>query len=794
MALTQTQIAAQMIQQLRRLDPSVSAEVGTPERKIIDTVAQSITDAQIDLNALAAGFDIDSKFGDTLERFLVLFGFARQAATYAEGYVRFSRNVAALTDIVIPTNTQVQTGTGTVVQFYTTVSATLAAGSTQTAPIPVRAVSPGAVGNVAADQITVMSGSSILGITSVTNETATAGGIDRETDDELKVRFKNTVFRNLAGTRDQFLALAVASQFTLKANVVGPESTWREYIQVPPVDDASSYDYYSDGGPESGNGASGEYTTAPVTLRYAKKVWPTLPPFVVSSDASTLQTFYRRDVDYRFAPVGVVKGDANRIGTAALNYISNGDLAPTVTFTNVYTGAVDTIQAIRPSDVLLLEFRYLSAASRNDIDRNITNCVDVYVDGTNEQQATAVLPAPTVAQSFQDNPSSPFHIENYRRYGDVTRRPLAGNVLMPLLWEPISSIPDQIVVGDNTYLNGTHYWQVQDVSPLAGSVYARDGIEWSMVTKGNSSGTKRFITEWTAGNAQPIVVDGYTFDQNIVDLQNALEANRQVTTDVLAHRARKRYFKFDLTVMYVNGSGISEVNQRIRDTIDTFLSAQYFGQVIQLSDILQVVHGVDGVDNARWSSDFPNGADLARVYEVNSSGSPLLNLTVDTVAPGGTSPNIQRLYITGQPATTLGATPSTFKLSHNGNITSSITYSTSPTTMATNIKNALDPLASIATVTVVEDNRLPSVNPIRSFTITHSDNTAIASYLINTNALRGGPTVIYNDYNVGDDEIAALPLSTYSTPFFGGSITQLPFDTLPGLIIRQRAQNTWTRA
>ena len=45
---TQQSIAQGMIDQLRALDPAISAEVGTPERMIIDTVAQSIAYAQID--------------------------------------------------------------------------------------------------------------------------------------------------------------------------------------------------------------------------------------------------------------------------------------------------------------------------------------------------------------------------------------------------------------------------------------------------------------------------------------------------------------------------------------------------------------------------------------------------------------------------------------------------------------------------------------------------------------------------------------------------------------------------
>ena len=67
---SQQDIALQMIAQLRLLDPSASAEVGTPERKILDTVAQTVFDSQIDLEALSAQLDVDSKYGAGLDRFL----------------------------------------------------------------------------------------------------------------------------------------------------------------------------------------------------------------------------------------------------------------------------------------------------------------------------------------------------------------------------------------------------------------------------------------------------------------------------------------------------------------------------------------------------------------------------------------------------------------------------------------------------------------------------------------------------------------------------------------------------
>src|SRR5574338_253217 len=103
----QIEFAQQMIRQLRILDPSVSAAPGTPERKIIDTVAQALSETQTDLTALSGALDIDSKYGQDLDKFLSVFAFARQTGSNAIGYVTFSREEAATTDIRIPSGTQV---------------------------------------------------------------------------------------------------------------------------------------------------------------------------------------------------------------------------------------------------------------------------------------------------------------------------------------------------------------------------------------------------------------------------------------------------------------------------------------------------------------------------------------------------------------------------------------------------------------------------------------------------------------------------------------------------------------
>ena len=60
MASSQREIALQMLAQLRLLDPSASAEVGTPERKILDTVATAIAENQVDLTLLQGQLDFNA--------------------------------------------------------------------------------------------------------------------------------------------------------------------------------------------------------------------------------------------------------------------------------------------------------------------------------------------------------------------------------------------------------------------------------------------------------------------------------------------------------------------------------------------------------------------------------------------------------------------------------------------------------------------------------------------------------------------------------------------------------------
>jgi uncharacterized phage protein gp47/JayE len=794
-----------MVAQLRLLDPAISAEVGTPERKILDTVAQALADSQIDLTALQGALDLDSKFGGNLDRFIALFGFARQRGSNAEGFVEFGRFTPSTNDIVIPANSRVQgVANGILVVYATTFNATLAAGQTSVLA-PVRAVTPGSSGNVAANTINTVVGTPINGITTVNNPQPITNGSDAEGDDELKVRFKNTIFRNLAGTEDQYLALAAATSFSTKANVVGPISRYREYIQVPQVDDATAYDITGDSVLEGGNGSTGEYTSALSSIPYSKFTYDNVPLFVSNGQTGVNSVFYRRDIDYtvNLDPTSKFRGDTFRLFTAssAPNPLDDESTTyqPNITFTNVYTGTNADITAIRPNDVVLFEHSYLSTASRNDLDRNITNCVDVYIAGGNNLLASTLLPAPTTANLFVDNPQSKFHFENFRRDGEPETRPQIGNILVPLMNQPVTGLPDVINVDANgtlyTFEKDLHYWLVEDYTEIGSSIRSRAGIEWN--TDLPSTTDENFPLYITDTLISSIDVDGYTYDRSVVDLQASLESSRQITTDVLAHKARRRYFKLDVTVMYAPGSSIADTNTTIAASVQSFFDSQFFGSTIQLSDLLQVIHNVPQVDNVRWTSDVPGSGDRYRLQETDRFGRPLVNVNVRRRQQGGIRsnapaglPEIQEMVFSGNP------TGGNFAFYYNGAYSAALPYNVTAGQVFTALTSnpILAPVASVTGAGVPADPFIITFTGVDAYPVIQATGTPQLIADVGLTPLVNGHRNLYSEENVldtdfflKDDELPSL--ATQLDDLLPGAVA----DTVPGMIIRPRAQNTWSR-
>jgi uncharacterized phage protein gp47/JayE len=648
--LTIDQIVTQIVNQLRLLDPTVSAEIGTPERKIIEAVSELIASQQVDFTVLNQQHDISSMSGGRLDAYLSLFNFGRQQATPSYGIVTFTTNIASPNAITIPRGTPVianiDSSTFPTLTFITTETVVLEAGSTSV-DAPAQCTIGGTIGNIDANKIVGFGGLvGINGISGVSNAQAFSGGTDQEDDASYKTRFQNTFLRNISGTTDMFLALAVSVNAVTKANVVGPVSRYQEYIEIPGADDANQVTPYD----PAGTIFPHKRTSAESTIPYSKHTYTENYYLTDGTLDPATAKFFKPGVDYIF---NTPPWD----GTAGAPDSANPFL-PDITFLNPLA-AVNVIgnPDLEEGDIVFLEHAYLSVNSRNDTSYGILNCVDIYVNGENQVSADSIEVVPSDANDVQNTNTllwtyqklSAPKVINWRRKIDGVPSDL-GNRLQPLYWQPVLDVPDTLEVGSNTYykanffntddgiyynsFDGTsytfkaHYIVVEEVNSHYGTIRARNGIEWflsgfnfvpgQLPTDDNDDYSGVTIDTLVGTEFS---IEQYLYDGNISDLQAIMEKNKQVTTDVLVHKAKLRYFRPIITVMYSFGSTRAVVDASIIAALGSFYENQYYGAAIQLSDILQTIHNVPGVDNVRFTNDDPMTGH--KLEEVAANGESL---------------------------------------------------------------------------------------------------------------------------------------------------------------------------
>jgi hypothetical protein len=141
------------------------------------------------LMVVAAGLFLDSAQTQALDRLVFdRYGMVRKAAAPAQVYLRFSTSVAAVTSFSIPVGTICSTADG--VQFSTVVAGSILAGSSGPIFLPATSLLAGADQQVKAGTITsiVSQVSGSPASLAVTNNDASAGAADRESDSALRDR------------------------------------------------------------------------------------------------------------------------------------------------------------------------------------------------------------------------------------------------------------------------------------------------------------------------------------------------------------------------------------------------------------------------------------------------------------------------------------------------------------------------------------------------------------------------------------------------------------------------------
>lgn len=414
---TREEIVTQMRQALAVTEPELDTSIGTPVRKVIDVVGDVVDQAYADRYMLSYQYDIDSKSGSDLDDFVTLFGFTRIPARRSTGNVTFERLVASDTSVFIPSGTQVTTTTSPSAVFSTVVPSVLGPGEVSVS-VPIQAVVGGEGGNVSVGAITRRI-SELPGINGLANQAATSGGTSPESDEQLRDRFRKSVFRNLAGTEQMYYGVAVDDEAVSQVNIVGVSKTHREQIEI------------------------------------------------VSGSAESLvqDAFYVYPGSSFFGP-DIAGGDL-RVPGAHYQFDTSSPSIPEV-------NSLDPVEV--PDGIYDLEFEYVSTASRNDPADGVVNKVDIYLNGERATSAVDVS-AFRVLDVFTVSDTSPLYRQNFRRFDESV--PLENNFFVRLNFSPIlpSDGNTEVVIDGSTYEEGTDFWFVNDITADGLAFNSLAGIE-----------------------------------------------------------------------------------------------------------------------------------------------------------------------------------------------------------------------------------------------------------------------------------------------------------------------------
>lgn len=527
---------ARLIADLHYTMPDWDISVGTPEYKILEAVATQLESTSIDSAVLASNFSIDRKSGLELDAFVELFGFNRLLSKRATGTVTFSRGTPADIDYQIPFGTQVYAPaslTSPEIYYATTVSAILPKDQTQV-EVPVEAIVGGASGNVPSISISNIA-ANINGVNTVTNENGFTGGRDQESDAALRARWKATVLRNISGTEDQFLAMALADQAVNRARVVGADERYVEQLQF--------------------TGGSLSVTSAVPDAAYD---YAPGSEFMGYGLGSSREEIGIRNVHYTYTQA-----------TAA-------PFKPTITL-------IDPAGRSKFPDNAVIDFEhsYTPKASRNNPAAGVVDKVDIFVTG---EAAASILEETVMTTAvFDTTVGSALNRTNWIRE-DGTTSPASGNRFMKLFKQPLVSLPSTIVVGATTYTKNVHYWLIRDVTVNRGSTRAADGIEWN-VTSGPAAGA--------------IIAVNYFYNALVERINEQINLVRLVGIDTLVHKAKYNWLRFNLAVILKAGTQVESAQDDINNVLSDWLESKDFNSNVQIADLYDVINSVIWVDNVR---------------------------------------------------------------------------------------------------------------------------------------------------------------------------------------------------
>ena len=252
------------------------------QNKVTDLNSGSAMDTQFNAMAIQLNQALVKVSGGFKEQFEQIpfqtFNFQRKEELYSSGTAVFSRQTSTPDAVTIPVGTVIGTPAGLL--FTTEEVGTILAGNLDSNAVNIKANKPGAKYDILVDGITVIN-SSVPGINSVTNNTATAGGCDKETNSEYFARFTNFM-----------LGLDGSSRYGVWTAAVTVDTILSGYVQdhFPPESGLYNFTIYVDDG-------SGSVPAAKLDEIYLK---------IYGNDTAEYQGYAAAGINFRVLTAGLI--------------------------------------------------------------------------------------------------------------------------------------------------------------------------------------------------------------------------------------------------------------------------------------------------------------------------------------------------------------------------------------------------------------------------------------------------------------------------------------------------------
>ena len=602
-----------IINRLNVSDPEMNTSLGTPIRKIIDATGAEIEEMSLDNNLLQTRFDISGYSGQNLDDLCSLFGFARQQAKTSFGTVKVTRDIADSSLTISSGSAFFKPATNLTSQitFYSTTDIYVTTGQT-VAYVPVVSATTGAINNVVANSIT---GTQSLSNVTVTNEESFIGGADYEDDASLRLRFKNTIFRNSVGTKDQYLAIASTFDNVSDYKLFGATSHATEYLTVvkhTPVGETDTpYLYVTTQAKDIANTQLSAVFNDGVSGRPCA-VWVTR-----QNDGQTLSRFIDFTTKWLGDGITCIFEDTAVSGESAICYTG---IETRLANTNVNADSVKIYAATDVDKVTLKNDKFDNSLFSSGILKRVVaddsneyvvdyayNCVsvgDIVIVEYNYTSSKKIIGHGSslyvIGESVEQVQESRYidfglaekvNHDNAMMWvrNNTDSNPSVGNAVVPLASVPAYSIGSTLSFASGTLVltEGIDYWLLKDATAYANTIYCVDAIEFNM--GGN--------TKLTTSIKQGITLV-YEYDSLVKNMQDTIDTATPIATRCIVCKGTRRYFSIYVDVI-TRSYNKEQLQDIVSNALAEFFANMTMGDTLQVSDINRVVANIEGIDSCR---------------------------------------------------------------------------------------------------------------------------------------------------------------------------------------------------